>query len=114
MRVYKDNFPFLKEGENKKNTPAREAFNSKHKKENNPETPKENKEREVSLENYPKKTGEEKIKDFKNMQDKRRIKDNLVKERNTEKHIEELKPKEKKIERRFWSFCPRRSMILTV
>jgi len=104
MRVYKDNFPFLKEGENQKNPPAREALNSKHKKENNPETPKEYKEREVSLENHPKKTGEEKIKDFKNMQDKRRIKDNLVKERNTEKHIEELKPKEKKLKEDFGAF----------
>ena len=56
------------------------------------------------LENNPKKTGEEKIKDFKNMQDKRRIKDNLGKEPNTEKTIEELKPKEKKLKEDFGAF----------
>jgi len=102
MRAYKDNFPFLKEGENQKNAPAREAFNSKNKKENYPETPKESKERKVSPENHPKKTGEEKIKDFKNMQDKRRIKENF--ERNAEKNIEELKPKEKKLKEDFGAF----------
>jgi len=104
MRVYKDNFPFLKEGEKRKDFPPREAENSKQKRENRPESSKERKEREATLESHKENAGEEKIKDFKKLQDNRRIKDNIAKDRNTEKHKEELKPKEKQLKDDFGAF----------
>merc|ERR1712025_674131 len=90
MRVYKDNFPFLKQGEQLKDLSKEEGGEIN---------------KEVVLDRNVKEshTGEEKIKDFKKMQDRRKIIDN-GKKPNTEKKVPDNKSKEKKLKDDFGSF----------
>ena len=108
VRVYKDNFPFLKAGENSKNPRTKESLDTKDK---SPETVSNSKDRKIeSGENAraDSKQEEEKMKDFKRLQEKRRIssKDAIKKEekQGTRNYENDIQPKKKELNEEFGSF----------
>merc|ERR1712106_878825 len=97
VRVYKDNFPFLKAGENSKKPRTKESLDTKDK---SPETVSNSKDRKIESEENMRadsKQEEEKMKDFKRLQEKRRIssKDTIKKEekKGTRNDENDIQPK---------------------
>jgi len=108
VRVYKDNFPFLKAGENSKNPRTKESLDTKDK---SPETVSNSKDRKIESGENTKadsKEEEEKMKDFKRLQEKRRIssKDAIKKEekKGTRNDENDIQPKKKELNEEFGSF----------